>query len=348
MKTFNNTTLIPRVISEIKHRKDCDTSINCFGTKLDVPIIASPMPDVCNGEMSYRLAGIGALGIIHRFQSIEEQRKEYYTNNTAHLGVELKTIACAIGITGDYKERFKELFVAGCRIFCLDTANGANKQIEEAIKWIRKCVSLYEDSLAITNLRIGETEPINYTGKVYLIAGNVATKEGFEFLQNLGVDAIRVGIGGGSVCSTKTETGVYMPTLESVLECKSVQKNTLIIADGGIRTPSDMCKALVAGADLVMAGKIFAGYKETPGNVLKLEDGSKYKTYRGAASFSVQQEFSNEKPDFNEGNETLVPYVDDSVAKVIKRFKTGLQSSMSYMNATNISQYRINARLKNL
>jgi IMP dehydrogenase len=321
MRTFDNTTLVSRIISSVEHRSDCDTSVKCFGTKLDIPIVASPMPDVCNGELAFKLAIFGALGIIHRFQSIEEQVNQFTITDT-----NLRSkMACAIGITGDFKERFKKLWESGCRIFCLDIANGANVQVEEVVRWIKN------------------TEWLGW-----VIAGNVATKEGFEFLQDLKVDAIRVGIGGGSVCSTKTETGMYMPTLESVLECKSVQKNSLIIADSGIRVPADMCKALVAGADLVMAGKIFAGYKETPGNVLKLEDGTKYKTYRGAASFGVQQEFSNEKPDFNEGNETLVPYVDDSVAKVVKRFKTGLQSSMSYMNATNISQYKINAKLEDL
>ena len=319
MRTFDNITLVPRVISEVKHRSDCDTSIECFGIKLDIPIVASPMPDVCNGELAFKLAGIGVLGIIHRFQSIEEQVNQFTVTDT-----NLRSkMASAIGITGDYKERFKKLCDVGCRIFCLDTANGANVQVEKAVRWIK-------DQL------------------VWIVAGNVATKEGFQYLQDLGVDAIRCGIGGGSVCSTKTETGVYMPTLESVLECKSVQKNSLIIADGGIKVPADMCKALIAGADLVMAGKIFAGYKETPGNVLKSEDGTKYKTYRGAASFGVQQEFSNEKPDFNEGNETLVPYVDDSVDKIIKRFKTGLQSSMSYMNAMNLEQYKINAKLEDL
>jgi IMP dehydrogenase len=330
MKTFNNTTLVPRIVSEVKHRKNCDTSIECLGIKLDIPIIASPMPDVCNGELAFKLAGLDCLGIIHRFQSIEEQVNQFSITDTACRN----WMGCSIGITGDYKERFKELFISGCRIFCLDTANGANKQIEDVILQLKIAASAQHS--------------ITKNWEIYIIAGNVATKEGFEYLQDLGVDAIRVGIGSGSVCSTKTETGVYMPTLESVLDCKSVQKTSLIIADGGIKVPADMCKALVAGADLVMAGKIFAGYKETPGNVLKLEDGSKYKTYRGAASFSVQQEFSNEKPDFNEGNETLVPYVDDSVAKVIKRFKTGLQSSMSYMNSTDLKQYRINARLENL
>lgn len=337
MKTYNNTTIVPRIISTVEHRNNCDTSIRCFGIKLDMPILSSPMPDVTNGETATKLAEIGALGIIHRFQSIEEQVKEYnsivsecdsssFSNGKLISETRLNSkVACAIGITGDYKERFKELFISGCRIFCLDTANGANKQIEDIVNRV-----------------------LSRCSEIFIIAGNVATKEGFEFLQDLGVDAIRCGIGAGSVCSTKTETGVYMPTLETVLECKSIQKTALIIADGGIRVPADMCKALVAGSDLVMAGKIFAGYKETPGNVLKLEDGTKYKTYRGAASFSVQQEFSNEKPDFNEGNETLVPYVDDSVAKVIKRFKTGLQSSMSYLNATDLNQYRINAKLEDL
>jgi len=379
--SYDDISIVPRVISEQEHRNG-DTSIECFGIKLDVPIIASPMPDVCNGWMAHKLATTGALGIIHRFQKIEEQVKQYQTAGLLPsqniFQFNPKYCACAIGVTDDYQERFKALYNAGCRIFCLDTANGANRLVEKAVKWIRKQTQLHVNA---------GFNPNNH--KVYLIAGNVATREGYKFLADLGVDAVRVGIAGGSVCETKNETGVYMPMVTSILECvdmryglargkawsrvpkdifkahpeyitmrtdvvldlesqeiltEEIKKLPLIIADGGIKIPADMNKALGLGADLVMAGGIFAGTKESPGDVLKDRDGKLYKIYRGAASFGVQKETTGEEPDYNEGAEIFVPYKHMSVTKVIKRFKAGLQSCMSYCNSVNLQEFKRNVK----
>jgi IMP dehydrogenase len=330
MITYDNITLVPDQVSQQMHRNG-DTSIFFCGVTLDIPIIASPMPDVCNGEMADALAQSGALGIIHRFQTIKEQVGQY--RDAAYINTYKENkVSCAIGVSGDYQERFQALYEAGCQIFCLDTANGANNLVKEAAIWIR----------TQTRQRID----------IFLIAGNVATEVGYKFLADLkAIDAVRVGIASGNVCNTRTETGVYLPTLESVLRCAKAKKTyynaPLIIADGGIRTPADMAKALAVGADIVMAGRIFAGYKETPGDTLKIK-GEKFKLYRGAASHSVQKEFTGEKPKNNEGEETLVPYVDESVSKILSRFKTGLQSSMSYMNASNLTEFHQNVSWERL
>lgn len=337
---YDDIWLVPRIVSTLRHRAEADTSVECFGIKLAIPIVASPMPDVCNGEMAYNLAKLNVLGIIHRFQPVKEQVKQflwpkYYLNSDKmeeFRDIETNRIAASIGVTGDYQERFLELYKVGCRIFCLDTANGANEQVSFAVKWIRSFTQ-------------------NEFSNVYIIAGNVATKEGFRYLAELGVDAIRVGIAGGSVCETKTETGVYYPIVSSLQECiqekKIISENgkaPLIIADGGIRTPSDMCKSLALGSDLVMCGGIFAGTAESPGKVIK-HNNKLVKLYRGAASFSVQQDFNGEiEPEYNEGMETVVDY-KGHVYKVINRFMAGLRSSMSYMNARNLKEFEQNATI---
>jgi IMP dehydrogenase len=352
MYSYDNVTLVPRVISEIPTRDNCDTSVT-LGTVynhgqpnptqnvvLDVPIISSPMPDVTGADMAFTLRRSGVLGIIHRFQTIEGQLKEFIGANSipetaSWMGrFDKGAVGCAIGVTDDFSERFDVLHRAGCRIFCLDTANGANTQVEHAFKTL-------------------QSKEISY----YCIAGNVATWEGYQFLANLGVNAVRVGIAGGSVCETKIETGVYMPTLECVREIAEYVDHEygnelphpLIIADGGIRTPADMAKALAVGADLIMGGRIFAGYRETPGPIIKdRHDKQLYKLYRGAASHGVQKDTNGEKPDYSEGAEELVPFIDKSASTVIKRFKNGFRSTMSYMNATTIPQFRQNVRVEKL
>jgi len=344
MLSYDNVTLVPRVVSDVKSREDVDTSVSICNVKLDVPIIASPMPDVCGADMAFVLKRCGSVGIIHRFQTIEEQLKEFLwaksvpeTSSVYHPLPDIRNytqpftdVWCAIGMSDDYEKRFDSLYEAGCRVFCIDTANGANRQIIDAVKRIKSA---------------------QYS---YAIAGNVATWQGYEFLTELGVDAVRVGVGGGSVCETRTETGVYMPTLESVRECAEYADRDnyvypLIIADGGIRAPSDMAKALAVGASAVMGGRIFAGHRETPGSTIKdRHDKQLYKLYRGAASYGVQKDTNGEKPDYSEGAEELVPFIDKSVVSVIKRFKNGFRSTMSYMNAKTISEFRMNVRVEKL
>lgn len=342
--SYDNVTLVSDVISDLEHRAiDADTSEEFCGKKLKVPIIASPMADVCNGRMANALLSAGGMGIIHRFQFPSEQVKEYKNAVLAPTPLDLelhgmgllaskeesfykKGVACAIGVTGDYRHRFDVLYDAGCRIFCLDTANGANKQVEHAIDYIDRS---------------------GHRAKVFIIAGNVATATGYLWLDGLNVDAVRVGIAGGSVCETKTETGVYLPTLESVRRCKNVQRanSPLIIADGGIRIPADMCKALAVGADAVMCGSVLAGTKEAPGEPFN-EDGVLWKVYRGSASFGVQKFINDDEPDYIEGRETRVRYKRGGVAKIVRRFQAGLQSSMSYMNARTLFEYRCNVHVE--
>ena len=314
--TYDDIHLVPKQKSTIRHRSEVDTSTKFCSANLDIPIIAAPMPDVCNGEMASILSGLGALGIIHRFQTIQNRVIEY--NYAIAAGMTPERIGVAIGLD---EAKNIDLFPSN-QIFCIDIANGFSSSIEELVSFIKS----------------------EYPG-IFIIAGNVASPEGYKFLADLGVHAVRVGIAGGSVCETRNETGVYYPMASCVMEIVAsktmVDNPPLIIADGGIRKPADMCKALALGADAVMCGSIFAGTSESPGEVIK-HNGQLVKLYRGAASFSVQQQHKNETPEYNEGNETLVPY-KGHVRKVIQRYKAGLQSSMSYMNARNLDEFRKNA-----
>jgi IMP dehydrogenase/GMP reductase len=314
---YKDIGLISRQISTIKHRVDVDTGIEFCGKVLQIPIIASPMPDVGNHQLLNALIDLGGYGYIHRFQTIEQQVSEYVKSHDA---------GCAIGATGDYKERFIELHDNGCRHFCIDTANGAHEQVSAAAYDL---FQIYEDS------------------NVQFIVGNVATKETFQRASGFyKVCGVRVGIAGGSVCTTKTETGLYYPMVSSIRECVIAKRghdaiqHVNIIADGGIKEPADMCKALAVGANIVMLGSVLGSCLESPAKTVKL-DGQLYKVFRGSASYSTQMD-NGKEPFYIEGEERLLPY-SGPLKKTVQRFVNGLRSSMSYMNARNLWEYRKNS-----
>ena len=217
---YDHISIAPRVVSEIAHRSDVCPDVEVGPLRLRLPILGSPMPDVCGTDMARALAQHGALGILHRFDSIDSQVVSF--REAGHgLPGSVATVGAAVGVSGDYQARFRALHEAGCRVICLDTANGAHRQVSDAIAWIKK-----QDM------------------EVFVIAGNVATAEGFSWLEGEGADAIRVGIAGGSVCETRNETGVYVPTPYAVAEAASVRERALVIGDGGVRMPSDLSKLL--------------------------------------------------------------------------------------------------------
>jgi IMP dehydrogenase len=315
--TYDDISILPNQISELKHRSDCDASVDFLGLKLSVPIIASPMNTVCGGRMAKALSEMKCLGVIHRFNSTGEQMAEFTENGL--LISDYKD--AAIGINQDTEiKRIQKLADAGIKIFCIDIANGGSKMIEKFINKISKIIKDY---------------------KLKIIAGNVASYETTKYLIGLDVDAIRVGIGNGAMCSTSIKSGIGIGQVDAIIRALSAKKDSKsdvkIIADGGISNPGAMCKAIALGCDAVMFGRVLAGTEEAPGDVLKYNN-QRWKKYCGSASFAVKQENKN----YIEGEESLVPY-KGNVIKLIKEYREGLQSSMSYLNSRTLEEYRNNA-----
>lgn len=306
---FDDVVLVPRVISKILSRNNIDTSVK-FNEKLTIktPIIASPMQDVCNAGVASEMNRLGGLGIIHRFMSIKEQVEEYKQANCF--------CACAIGVDGDYYDRFLSLMEVGCNIYCLDVANGGNIKVERAI-----------EKISDENIDI--------------IVGNVSSAQCYEWLEQFDkVKAQRCGIANGYSCATKNATGIEYGMVSAIQECAAVKKRTLLIADGGIKEPSDFCKAIAFGADLVMMGGVIAATCDSPAEIVKKDD-KLYKVYHGSASFEVQKCYK-EKPRYIEGKTRLLDFNNESLESLISRYCEGLRSSMSYFNSSNLEEFREN------
>jgi IMP dehydrogenase len=310
--TYDDIQILPKY-SEVKHRADCSTST--YVTKnweLKIPIVSSPMDTVTEHEMAYEMSRLGGMGIIHRFLSIEEQSKIVDELNTHMVGA-------AIGVTGDFIERAQELVKVGVPILCIDVAHGHHKLVKEAIGRIKNEVN----------------------GKVDLLVGNIASKEASRDLCEWGADGLRIGIGGGSLCSTRIQTGVGVPMVSSILSCVVVadEYDVPCMADGGIRNIGDVCKGLGAGADTVMLGSLLSGTKESPGSITKTgvwPNEILQKKYRGSASLESKSDRGESKN--VEGYSTTIPY-KGKVRRIITDVIDGLKSSMSYVGANNIGEF---------
>ena len=287
--------------------------------RFDLPIIASPMDTVVEGEMAIALAELGALGVIHRYNSVLDQKRMAWnvTNAISH-----KPIAAAIAITGDFMDRAAALVDAGVDILCVDVAHGHHMMMRNALATLKR----------------------NLPDNIHIMAGNVATRKGYEALAEWGADSVRIGIGGGSICSTRVQTGHGIPTFQSVLDCGESEcaGEIPIIADGGIKTSGDIVKALAAGADFVMVGSLFSGTTETPGKILQAPDGSKMKEYRGMASREAQLAWRGRASSL-EGIATFVP-LKGKVKYVVDDLVSGIRSGLSYTGCRTIPEFQMQAK----
>ena len=319
MKTalsFDDVLLVPKY-SDIDSRSNItlEQTVKNVG-HISLPIISSPMDTVTESKMASAMYKLGGFGIIHRYNTIQQQ---------AGLAREVidqgGDCGAAIGINDDFLERAIALTNTGVGVICIDVAHGHHAKVRYALETLRNT--------------LGTT--------VHIMAGNVATLQGFNDLADWGADSIRIGIGGGSICSTRIQTGHGMPTLQSVMDCAQTDRDALLIADGGIRTSGDIIKALAAGADFVMLGSLLAGTEETPGKCFQSTSGERRKVYRGMASPDAQHLW-RKRVSSVEGISSSVPY-RGPVEDTVKLLETGIRSGVSYTGALSIAEFRNKATM---
>lgn len=296
--TFDDVLLEPKY-SSILSRDQIDLKVNLGKSiELAMPIISANMKHVTEISMAKAVASMGGLAILHRFCSADEQiamfKEVNIPNNT---GV-------SIGLDINYAD--KVINETETKIVCVDIAHAHSKNGGDITNYIAK----------------------KYP-QILLISGNIATKKGAQFLVDNGADVIKCGIGGGSICTTRTNTGNGVPQLSALINCKKF--NT--IADGGLRTSGDIVKALCF-ARTCMLGNLLAGTDEAPGSIIEIH-GKKYKHYDGSSTF---------KNSYVEGVKSMVEY-KGPVEIVIKSLLDGIKSGCSYQNAYNLDDLRKNPKL---
>ena len=324
--TFDDVLLTPNYSNVLP--SDVSTNTNLSGNiNLQIPLLSSAMDTVTESKMAISIAKAGGLGIIHRNLDIKKQIIEINKVISKKLPV-----GAAVGAGSAEFKRAEALLKQNITMIVVDTAHGHTKKVAEIIKKIKKIKSK----------------------NTALCAGNIATPEAAKFLANLGVDVIKVGIGPGSICTTRLVAGIGMPQLSAILAVKKglKNKNIKIIADGGIKFSGDIPKALAAGADAVMIGSLFAGTDEAPGKIIK-KNGKFYKSFRGMGSIgamnkgSADRYFQTKQKDKSkyvpEGVEGLVKYKGE-VGNIIFQLVGGLKSSMGYLGRKNIKDLRKKAK----
>ena len=293
---------------------------------LDIPLISSNMSDVTGVEMAIAIAKMGGLGVIPRFLPANLQADEI-----SKVKKENVLTAGAVGVRNGILERSEMLVKAGADILVIDVAHG---HMQKVLEITSKLKNLFGENVDI-------------------ISGNIATYEGANDLFKSGADCVKVGIGPGSICTTRIETGSGVPQITAIIESARAAKKWkgFIIADGGIKTSGDVVKGLAAGASAIMAGSIFAGSDEAPGELI-IKNGIKYKTYNASTSLAEKTKHANSNKDEVEdhytkqieGVESIVPY-KGSLKNIIERYTSNIRSGFSYSGAKNITELWQKAQL---
>jgi len=308
--SFDDVLLVPQY-STVRSRMDVDLSTQLSrNIRLAIPVVSANMDTVTESRMAIAIALLGGIGIIHRFMPAEKQASEVHIVHAAGLQV-----GAAIGVRDGYLERVLMLIEAGANPLVIDIAHGHSEAVLNVLIHLKKVT------------------------QIDIIAGNIATASGTKDLLDAGADAIKLGIGPGSVCTTRKVTGFGVPQLTAIAECAEVanQYNVPVIADGGIRSSGDLAKALAAGANTVMLGGLLAGAEESAAPMIQ---GTLFKNSRGMASEAVLRENGWHRTP--EGGEKPVPY-SGPVANTINEIMGGLRSAMSYGGAHTINEFQLKA-----
>jgi len=317
--TFDDVLLIPKFSSTLP--TETNLSINLAkNLKLKIPFLSSAMDTVTESKMAIAIAHQGGLGVIHRNLSINSQVKEIKKVKNKKL-----LVGAAVGTSEEDILRAKSILDAGLDLLVIDTAHGHSLKVINTLKKIRK-----------------------FSNKIPICVGNIATGEAAVKLYNEGADILKVGIGPGSICTTRMIAGIGVPQITAIRNVKKSMKNKKIeiISDGGIKFSGDLVKAIAAGADAIMMGSIFAGTEESPGKKFKYKN-KLYKSYRGMGSIGAmsagssnryfQKNYKDKSKFVPEGVEARVLY-KGSVEKIIYQLQGGLRSSMGYIGAKKIEE----------
>ncbi|HBO47323.1 MULTISPECIES: IMP dehydrogenase [Pediococcus] len=340
--TFDDVLLIPAESHVLPNETDLSVQL-ADNIKLNVPIISAGMDTVTESAMAIAMSRQGGMGVIHKNMSIEDQatqvlevkaagkadEKKYLHASSDEAGRPL--VAAAVGVTSDTFDRANALLQAGADAIVIDTAHGHSAGV------LRKIAEIREHFPDAT-----------------LIAGNVATGEGTKALFDAGVDVVKVGIGPGSICTTRVVAGVGVPQITAIYDAATVARvyGKHIIADGGIKYSGDIVKALAAGGNAVMLGSMLSGTDETPGEVIEY-NGKKYKSYRGMGSLSAMSNGSADRyfqGGVNEANKLVPEGIEarveykGSVENIIFQMVGGLRSGMGYVGAPTIEALTENAQ----
>ena len=323
--TFDDVTMTPKYSEVLPSEVNTNTNLS-KNLVLKIPLLSSAMDTVTESKMAIAIARAGGIGVIHRNLDIKKQIEEIKKVKKLKL-----LVGAAVGAGPLELKRAEAILKEKVDLIVVDTAHGHSKKVAEIVKAIKKLK----------------------TNKTTLCAGNIATAEAAKFLAKLGVDIVKVGIGPGSICTTRLVAGIGVPQLSAIIEVKKGIKNdkTKIISDGGIKYSGDIAKALSAGADAVMIGSLFAGSTETPGKLIK-KNGKLFKTFRGMGSVgamnkgSADRYFQKKQTDSSkyvpEGVEGFVRYKGD-VKSIIYKLIGGLKSSMGYLGTKKVPSLKKNA-----
>jgi len=318
--SYDDVLLVPQR-SPVDSRSDVDLSTELTpALPLAVPLLSAPMDTVTEAETAIALSEAGGFGTIHRFLSIDEQAAA--VRRASEAGA---TVGAAIGITDGFLDRARAVMAAGADALVVDVAHGH----------LEKCL----DATAQVRDAFPDAE---------LVAGNVATPSAVHDLADVGVDAVKVGIGAGSHCTTREVAGAGVPQLTAIDDCADAARDhgrdLRVIADGGIRSSGDAVKALMAGADTVMLGRLFAATDESPSELVE-RDGVLYKKSRGMATTAANEARTDktvERHHVDEGVEGLTAYRGPLV-DVVDDVVDGMQSGLSYCGGRTIAEARENA-----